>query len=149
MKKIKFPYTCNDPEREAELFCLYFNDKQNKTKKVIENNPALSKKIGYITIQKEFLTEEALKLVFLNFFPIATQIGYATERDHHLQMQACSPYFKDVQSNECYGYEIVFTRGEKGKLIIDKVIEKYHVGQNCFKPTKTNKVVFDYNLKVK
>lgn len=83
------------------------------------SNDTLHKKRGMIAFSREFLTyhptEQFLKEVFSNFFPIAMENDHSFCAYDKIKMFGYSPHFREINDEErTPEYEIFITHDENG-----------------------------------
>lgn len=83
------------------------------------SNDTLHKKRGMIAFSREFLTyhptEQFLKVVFSNFFPIAMENDHSFCAYDKIKMFGYSPHFREINDEErTPEYEIFITHDENG-----------------------------------
>jgi len=85
----------------------------------IVSNRTLSKNRGMVVFSREMLTkeptEDEMKAIFSNFFPIAIENEHSYNLYQNLKMYGYSQHFREVEEGEvCPKYEMFFRRDENG-----------------------------------
>ena len=104
---------------EAENSALNIADVSSRT---LRNNR------GMVVFSREFLTEhpteEFLKAVFSNFFPVATENDHTFYMYDRIKMFGYSQHFREISEGEVTPeYEIVMIKDENG-VRFDKMVER-------------------------
>ena len=93
----------------------------------------LKKRRGRIVITREVLddpNEKALRAMFLNFFPVATENNHDYNMYGAVTFYGYSPHFREVEEGELMPeYIVTFERRENGEILFKEVEEvKYKEG---------------------
>ena len=93
----------------------------------VVSNRTLSKNRGMVIFNREILTkdptEDELKAIFSNFYPIAIENEHSYNLYQNLKMFGYSQHFREVEESEiCPKYKMFFRRDENG-LHFEKMVE--------------------------
>ena len=100
-------------------------DQKEITESITSEN--LRKHRGMIIFSREFLTqnasEETLKEIFSNFFPMAMESDHSFSMYEKIRMYGYSPHFREIEETErCPEYEMRMTFDSQGGKF-EKMIE--------------------------
>ena len=90
--------------------------------------PTLRNNRGVVVFSREILTEhpteEIMKAVFSNFFPVATENDHSFNMYAKIKMYGYSQHFREINEGEVIPeYEIVMIQDENG-VRFDKMVER-------------------------
>ena len=93
-----------------------------------DSSRTLQNNRGIIVFSREYLTEhpteEFMKAVFSNFFPVATENDHSFNMYDKIKMYGYSQHFREISEGEIAPeYEIVMVSDESG-VRFDKMIER-------------------------
>ena len=109
------------------------NNKLNQSEKTASNIPdidirTLRNNRGAVVFSREFLTEhpteEFLKAIFSNFFPVAAENHHKNYMYDKIKMFGYSKHFREISEGEVIPeYEIIIIQDDDG-IRFDKMVEK-------------------------
>jgi hypothetical protein len=88
----------------------------------------LRKNRGMVVFSREFLTdnptEDFLKVVFSNFFPVAMQDDHTFGEYGRIKMYGYSQHFREIEECEAAPEYEIFVMRDGGSLRFDKMVER-------------------------